>query len=54
MRKSNRNKPTIEGAFEEGQQLQQRLEQGKEVTNKELKQLVKEYEKEERKKGEGT
>ncbi len=31
------------------QQLQQRLEQGKEVTNKELKQLVKEYEKQERK-----
>jgi hypothetical protein len=32
-----------------GQQLQKRLEQGKEVTNKELKQLVKEYEKQERK-----
>lgn len=33
-----------------GQQLQQRVEQGKEVTNKELKQLVKEYEKQEQKK----
>ena len=32
-----------------GQQLQQRLEKGKEVTNKELKQLVKEYEKQEQK-----
>jgi hypothetical protein len=30
-----------------GQQLQQRLAEGKEVTNKELKQLVKEYEKQE-------
>jgi len=34
---------------QKGQQLQQRLERGKEVTNKELKQLVKEYEKQERK-----
>jgi Family of unknown function (DUF5686)/CarboxypepD_reg-like domain len=32
-----------------GQQLQQRLEGGKEITNKELKQLVREYEKQERK-----
>jgi hypothetical protein len=33
-----------------GQQLQQRLAEGKDVTNKELRQLVKEYEKEEQKK----
>jgi len=33
-----------------GQQLQQRLADGKEVTNKELKQMVKEYEKQELKK----
>ncbi len=33
-----------------GQQLQQRLTEGKDVTNKELRQLVKEYEKEEQKK----
>jgi hypothetical protein len=33
-----------------GQQLNERLTQGKEVTNKELKQLVKEYEKSEQKK----
>ncbi len=33
-----------------GQQLQQRLTEGKEVTNKELKQMVKEYEKQEQKK----
>ena len=33
-----------------GQQLQQRLEEGKEVTNKELRQMVKEYEKQETKK----
>ena len=32
-----------------GQQLQERLAEGKEVTNKELKQLVKEYEKQEMK-----
>lgn len=32
-----------------GQQLQERLAEGKEVTNKELKQLVKEYEKQEQK-----
>jgi Family of unknown function (DUF5686)/CarboxypepD_reg-like domain len=35
-----------------GQELQGRLEQGKEVTNKELRKLVKEYEKQEQKKGE--
>ncbi len=34
---------------QKNQQLKQRLENGKEVTNKELKQLVKEYEKTERK-----
>jgi len=34
-----------------GQQLQERLAEGKEVTNKELRQLVKEYEKQEQKQG---
>ena len=37
------------GTNDKSQQLQQRLESGKEITRKELKTLIKEYEKEERK-----